>query len=394
ATLGGTFRDKARQEFANLMGLGLEGAISSSAARFSAGRSATQYLSEATNNFMSWNLLNGWTNFMREGAAYMMARDLVNASKKNWSELNDAYRYVLGQYGIKEADWAVIKDLPTTKVSKLDLITPYGIRRAIEDGLVPPDNVPKFREMAEKLQSFLVGENTYAVIEPGASEAAFMRRIPFGGNETTAGTPGAMAARLFWQFRGFGLSMMMRNYPRVAKMGLPAFFHLLPMVGVGYGVKTAKDLLKGKEPLDPRDPDQIYSIAVSSVLQSGVGGLAGDFVVNDYRKYGRSAADVIFGPTLSSAQDVFELASATASVLKGEEPVGEIGETAWAVLRNNTPYVNFWATRTAFDYMIDYQIREMLNPGSLSRMQKRYEKENNQRFWLAPNEIVDYGGGF
>ncbi len=390
-----TLGDKEVKEFATLLGLGLEGAVGSSAARFAPARSATQYISGATDNFFRWNLLNGWTNFMRDGAAYMMSRDMINAAKKPWNQLNERYRYVLSQYGITEADWEVIKKLPRTKVSGVDIISPHGVRQAIKNGAVPPDQVARTRELADKVQMFLVGENTMAVIEPGAAEQSFMRRIPFGGEGAgKAGTASGMAARLFWQFRGFPLSMMMRNFPRVAQIGAPALFHLLPMVGIGYAVKSAKDLLKGREPLDPRNPDHIYKIAVSGVLQSGFGGLAGDFIVNDARKYGHGLADLLGGPTIGTAQDIAEIFGATAAVVRGEEGVGEIGETVWKAFKNNAPYVNFWAFRTVFDYMIDYQIREMLNPGSLMRMQNRFIRENNQNFMpgFSPAEVVPYGG--
>jgi hypothetical protein len=386
---------KEVKEFGILMGFGLEGAVGSSAGRFAAARSATQYVTGANNNFFRWNVLNGWTNIMRNGAAYIMSRDLVNAVKRPWNGLNERYRFVLSQYGITEADWEGIRKLPKTKVDGYDLITPYGVRQAIKDGKVAPDNVPKFRELSDKLQMFIVGENTMAVIEPGAAEQSFMRRIPFGSEGAgKEGTASVMAAKVFWQFRGFSLSMMMRNFPRVAQIGAPAMFHLLPMVGIGYAVKSAKDILKGREPLDPRDPDQIYKIAIAGVLQSGFGGLAADWVINDARKYGHGLADLLGGPTIGTAQDIAEIFGATAAVIRGDEGVGEIGETTWKLFKNNAPYVNFWASRTVFDYLINYQVQEMLNPGSNQRMVNRMIREGNQNFLpgLSPAEVVPYGG--
>jgi hypothetical protein len=386
---------KEIKEFGILMGFGLEGAVGSSAGRFAAARSATQYVTGANNNFFRWNALNGFTNIMRNGAAYIMSRDMYTASKRPWNQLNERYRYALSQYGITEADWGDIRKLPTTKVEGHDLITPYGVRDAIKNGKVPPDLVKRSHQLADKIQMFIVGENTMAVIEPGASEQSFMRRIPFGGEGAgKSGTASAMAARTFWQFRGFPLSMMMRNFPRVAQMGAPAFLHLLPMVGIGYAIKSAKDILKGREPLDPRDPDNIYKIAYVGVTQSGFGGLASDWLLNDVRKYGYGLADLLGGPTIGTAQDVFAVAGATAAVLRGDETVGEIGKTAWKALYNNTPYVNFWASRTILDYAINYQIQEMLHPGALMRMQNRFTRENNQNFLpgLSPAEVVPYGG--
>jgi len=46
------------------------------------------------------------------------------------------------------------------------------------------------------------------------------------------------------------------------------------------------------------------------------------------------------------------------------------------------------------DYMIWYQMQEMINPGYLRRMERRIERENDQQFWLPPTSIVQTGGGF
>ena len=44
--------------------------------------------------------------------------------------------------------------------------------------------------------------------------------------------------------------------------------------------------------------------------------------------------------------------------------------------------------------MIWYQLQETINPGYLSRMEKRIKRENDQEFWLPPSSVVSVGGGF
>jgi len=154
------------------------------------------------------------------------------------------------------------------------------------------------------------------------------------------------------------------------------------MVGLGYAAKSAKDLMKGREPVDPfEDPETFGKIVVASVLQSGFGGVLGDFVVNDYRKYGSSLPEVVGGPTVSTFQD---FASLYSSLVRGEDPAAE----AWNVIKRNAPYGNFWATRTMMDYFVNYQIQEFLNPGYLRRMERRAKKKNNQEFWASPAQFV------
>lgn len=41
-----------------------------------------------------------------------------------------------------------------------------------------------------------------------------------------------------------------------------------------------------------------------------------------------------------------------------------------------------------FDYLFLYQVQEMVAPGSLRRMERRVERDNNQRFILPPSEVV------
>jgi len=154
-----------------------------------------------------------------------------------------------------------------------------------------------------------------------------------------------------------------------------------------------KDILKGRELKDVmEDPGKI---AVASVLQSGFGGIAGDFLFNDYRQYSYSFLDLAAGPSGSTLNDLVEFGATITDVATGGDPV-DAAATGWRAIKSNIPYANWWASRTAFDYLINYQVQEILNRGSLQRMERRFKQKNNQDFlpgW-APSEIVAPGGGF
>jgi len=155
---------------------------------------------------------------------------------------------------------------------------------------------------------------------------------------------------------------------------------------------AAKDIMKGRELKDVADDPG--KIAVASVLQSGFGGIAGDFLFNDYRQYTTSALDIAAGPSGSTFNDLVEFGAATIDAATGGDPV-DAAAAGWRALKANIPYANWWASRTAFDYLINYQVQEILNPGSLRRMERRFRQKNNQDYrpgW-APSEIVEYGGG-
>jgi len=370
-------------EFAESFSIGLDGIVGSASSRVAPARSLNQNISQAADNFFRINGLNGWTNFMREGAVFMMANDLRRALSKNYNELNSSYRRIMSQYNIGEKEWDMLKQVPADLFGDKRLLTPDKIKYFAED-LGSADKAA-FLELSDKLRFFYVGENTNAVLMPMAREHAFMARIPFGGEDAIKnGTPAALAAKAFWQFRGFAVTMSMRNFPRVQQMGLPAFLHLIPMVGIGYGVKSLKDVLNGKEPLDPHDRDNILKIAIAGVLQSGLGGIFADLLVNDFRKYGHSMPDIIGGPTVGSLQDLAEIYSAASGAVFGDDTYKDVLEQSWNAISNHIPYSNHYAFRTLFEYNVNFYVKELLNEGSLTKMRKRFERQNNQKYITSP----------
>ncbi len=104
----------------------------------------------AINNFFRLNGLSGWTNFYREGSAYLMASDMADATKLNWDKLAPNYRRLLERYGITDSDWKDIAALPFEKINGLDVISPTRVFDEIELGNITGDAIPRSRELAEK----------------------------------------------------------------------------------------------------------------------------------------------------------------------------------------------------------------------------------------------------
>jgi hypothetical protein len=387
-------KSKEIEMFARKLGLGFDGVIGSAASRWSGAKDSTEFMQGAVNNFFRLNGLSGWTNFYREGSAYLMASDMADATKLNWDKLAPNYKRLLERYGITDTDWKDIAGLPFEKINGLDVISPTRVFDEIELGNITGDAIPRSRELAEKIQQVLISENEFAILQPGANERAFMGRLFSGDEGIQAGTRSAMATKLFWQFRSFGLTMLFRQWPRAYEMGLPSFYHLVPMVIMGYGAMAMKDILKGRDLKSPDDMADLGKIIAASVLQSGFGGIAGDFLFNDYRQYSTSFLDLAAGPSGSTLNDLVEFGAATADMAAGGDPV-DAAAAGWRAVKGNIPYANWWASRTLFDYLINYQVQEILNPGSLRRMERRFKQKNNQdyRAGWAPSEIVEYGGG-
>ena len=383
---------KERREAMRKIGIAIDGVIGSASMRFDTNGGGSGTMQRMVDNFFKWTGLNGWTNWWTEGAAILLADDLADATRKGFSDLNPRFQAFLSNYGITEPDWKVLGTFEPDVAGDAKLFTPELIYRDLEEKIAATPKpskeelkgFKKQRDLADKLQNLFVTESENLVLRPGGNERAFMARVPFGGSDefSRPGTPSGMASRLFFQFRSFGLKMMFTVYPRAIEMGMPAFMHLIPMVGLGYVSFTVHDFLKGKKPVDPfEDPEVFLKTSGRAVLQSGFGGVFGDYLFNDYRKYGHSFWDVSLGPTASTMQDFAMLYS---SLQAGDD----FAARTWNALKRNAPYGNFWATRTMMDYFVNYQIQEFLNPGYLRRMERRARKKNNQEFLWSPAQFV------
>ena len=59
-----------------------------------------------------------------------------------------------------------------------------------------------------------------------------------------------------------------------------------------------------------------------------------------------------------------------------------------ATAQGNTPFVNLFYTKPALDYLVFYQLQEMVNPGYLRRMERNVKRDQGQEFFLPPSQVV------
>jgi hypothetical protein len=141
---------------------------------------------------------------------------------------------------------------------------------------------------------------------------------------------------------------------------------------------AAKDALKGRTPRDPTDP----KVMAAAMLQGGALGIYGDFLLGESNRFGRSMLETAAGPVLGTISDLDQIRAAK---MAGED----VGAKTVRAITSNTPFLNLFYTRMAVDYLLLYRIQESLNPGSLRRMERQVEKQNNQRFIVPPSETVN-----
>lgn len=380
---------------ADHIGVGIDGFLGGIMSRFSATDNVPGRLAKLQNRFFRYNLLSWWTDGKATGAGLVMAHNLARNTSKAFDKLDEGLRVSLSRYGITAKEWDVIRTADTKVAGGTPYLTPDLIE-LIPDNVIKPlaksDSPAAIRRAREDLEiglrSFFSEEVATAVTMGSARE----RAIASWG--TKPGTAVGEAVRFVMQFKLYPITYATRHIAReINRGGVPGIAHLIvSTTALGYLSMAAKDLAKGREPRDPSD----WKTWAAAMQQGGGLGIYGDFLFGEYNRFGGGALESLMGPTVGTAADILRAFGEFKEGFSDGKPVEGLKKTGAALFRvgvNNVPFVNLFYTKAALDYMVLYQISELMSPGYLRRMERRVEKENGQKFILPPSSAIPYGGG-
>ena len=374
--------DITEKDMFKYLGLGIDGILTSSSSRYFAQDRLSGSLSKMADAMFMYNGLNFWTNANREGFARMASAYMGDMSLLKWNELSESYKRVLNQYDISESDWALINKAGPYNITEQAALQGRTIDSFANELYFTPDHLKNFsaskqaQQLADKLEIFFVTESRMAVPQPGKNEKAIMS---FGFKRGTV--PGVLA-ETFWMFRSFPLTMAIQQYPRMMQNGLGnSSLHLAPAIMLGYASLTAKDLFRGREPKDPF----AASTAAASLVQSGVAGIVGDFVYNNFSAYNYGWPEIAFGPAAGDVRDSVRLFQ---GLINGDEDAAK----AWSVVKSNIPFGNLFYLEPAINYGLLYHVQEYVNPGYLGRMENAIKSMENQDYIEAIRPSAVVGG--
>jgi hypothetical protein len=364
--------DGERREVLSSLGVFFDSMAGEVHARFDAqDLTSSRTASWLMQKFFKLNGLTWWTETLRSSAALSQSHYMAMQAGKAWDALPQEVQRTLTLYDIDAGKWDVIRANP--------------VKLADGNAYLVPDGLPP--ELAQTMRTFYIDRAHHAVIEPDARSRWWLTR----GSQ--AGTVSGELFRFIAQFKGFPTAMIQNVVGReVYGKGADSFAQALrnghgEMMGLatliawttlfGYGAMTAKDMLKGRNPRDPKDAGTWGA----AMLQGGAMGIYGDFILGESNRFGRGMLETIAGPVPGMFSDIDKL---RAALIAGDD----VAANAFRTMVNNTPFANLFYTRVALDYLVLYRLQEAMNPGYLRRLEKRVEKENAQTFWLRPTEAV------
>lgn len=333
-----------------------------------------------TNGVMRLSLMNAWTDAARNAFADVMMTNATKQLGKSWASLTEWDRYLMQRKGITEADWSIITQAKPDPASRVPLLSPPAIRATGLDGA---------EQAATKWGAYVTDESQFAVVNPDIATRAIVT-----GGGMPAGTFNGEAWRSIAQFKSFPIAMLTRHWRRVMETpqgmeGAPVGFGagsgkgaavnrvaLLAALGVtttllGAIQTQSRQILSGRDPIDMERPE-FWGKAFAA---GGGAGFLADLLMapTDSPIGGWGGKLGAFGPVAGAGGGVIDIFTRK-----------EKGATAVRWVSDQLPFVDMWQTRALYERYLLHNAQEFLNPGYLSRMERRTQQQWGQEWWWSP----------
>ena len=362
--------------------------------RFSIDDGARGMIGSLQQKFFTMNLQNRWTDSMRQGVSEFLSANLARRASNTFDGLPPDLQGTLGLYGIDAGKWDIIRAAGQKDIDGQHFLTPSGLSEVDDAAFAAylvgkevdagPRAVAELRhETARQLRNYFNDQNGYLLLTPDFGTSGLLKM------GTAKGTVAGEGVRFMMQFKSFSFAFSQKSIGReYAQHGLTGVAKLVALTTVfGYMAGALKDMSKGLVPRDPHDP----RTWVAALQQGGGAGIYGDVLFSQVldRRYSDAGLNLL-GPTASDilgSQGILNVMGKAADAAQGNDNA-DPGAAAVKFVKGNTPFLNLFYTRLALDYMVFWHLQEMLNPGSLNRMEKRVQDETGRQYMVSPSETV------
>jgi hypothetical protein len=342
------------------------------------------------NTFFKFNGMNGWVASLKSSMALGLSRHYGMLADTKLSDLSIREQNFLTLYGIDEGKWNMLRSIKTLAVDNKRYLTAESIDDISNNSII---NYVGRKLSAREIRNFkadlqltwknvLSDQGKHGSPEPDAA----IRAITNQGLEK--GTPMGETIRFIMQFKSFPISMWKKiigrelysygpNESSLAKLGGLSTILLLGTF-FGYLAMSTKDMLRGRSPRDPKNKNTI----LQAFAQGGGAGIYGDFLISEIQnEYGNGIFETALGPTASDLKKLLDMVSTM------NEPK-KAGKKFFELVEGHTPFLNLYYTKAAYDYLIGYQVKEMLDPGYFERMKQKHEEKRGQSYYLKPGSLI------
>lgn len=353
------------------------------------GPRATRKVADAV---MRASLLSSWTQAGRHAFGTEMLGHLGDQVGKSWDEMVPATRAALERRGLTAAEWDEIRKVP--------LVARDETRPQARFMSVPDIIAAGHRAAALKIMQTVQEEIEFAVPGSSVRARANLKGAFGGGTGTQAGTIMGEITRSVAMYKSFPVTLAYTHLSRMlfdpamgtklnrATYGAKMFVATTVMGAMAY---NSKAILAGKDPVDPFDTEEwerSVGFWSAAALQGGGLGLFGDFLLNDYSRYGKSLSISMAGPVASLVDDTYKLAKGTTGAFDEDS---NYGRELNRFIRNYTPGSNLWYARLAWERMVMDELQAAMDPDAHAAWRgriNRAKRDFGQDYWWAPGRVL------
>jgi len=366
------------------------------------------FLTQVEETFFKLTGVNAVIDNQRGDFEAMAAAHIGSKRDLDWKDIGAAEQRVLDGFGIGEAQWRALKGVEWSKLDdgrtylfpsdalKLsdDQVKAYLKTIPALDRAEPNVNdIAQARDqLALQLAAAYSDRSGYAIPMPSART-----RAQLFGKDFEPGSSWNIAKKLFWQFKLWPWDMINRawgreTYGRIGDGRLDkvasAVETAVACVIFGVAAEGLRDIVKGQNPVAKIETHPIAAI-LAGAQRSGMGSIVGDFLLGQFDRHGLSAAANLLGPTFGQIDDFADLIHAggrTKAGMFSAPAMRERAATLLKMVRNNTPFMNYWATSLAMNTLLWHRLQEWISPGYLRRSEQRQQQLEGTQFWVSPSK--------
>lgn len=394
------------QQTLRLMGVGLDGLLGNALSRYSATGPISGPVNSFQKKFFSINFSNFVTDTVKSAAGELLSSNLGQHAHLEWSKLPKDLTRSLSLYEIGEAEWNLMRatayDHPSGNWGKMITADQFAKLTdeqiaTLHQGSASPTTITlkKLRDKLDiKLRTYISDRVDYSSPTPGSAERAMSTF------DTKAGTGLGEAIRVLMLFKSFPITVANKVIKREiygrGAMDIKQWamndhagkFNLATLVAMataaGYLGMTIRDALRGRTPrsLLTKDGNIDVDVLTDSAVQGGGLGIMGEMVTRDYGRGIGSFLEGAAGPVFGQLDKLAELKT---KAEEGDPVSAQLGKMAI----DNTPLLNLFYVRPVLNYIVLWNLQEMMNPGSLEKTERTIEDKNNQTFFVRPSDYVN-----
>lgn len=319
-----SLNSEEKKSIARKLGIACDNLLGFGYSRLNADSPIPGAMTKATNAFFKANCMEWWDRSFKHTMGMLLSNHLAESATKEFHALPRILQDKLSYYGISRTEWSVLRHATET-IEGNAYLTPDKIfsiedRHFVKAG-IPRGIILETREsLSQAIRCYLLDRINTGIATPGQIE----RHLMYFG--TNPGTIDGEFWRFLLQFKTFPLTFIMRPLKSVTVDQLPiaertgnwkdiirAFQNpttlglmgqlLMGTTVLGYLSMSANNMLQGKGIPDPED-GKVWKAAF---LKGGGLGIFGDFLFQEYSRYGRSFLAEMGGPMMGVANDLLAL---------------------------------------------------------------------------------------